>query len=135
MYGPAGYRKATMSRLGWAWCVFFNSNLMYLHRDLPKLPRALLTVLKVLARLPVTVPVAFWQDPMRFVWNLVTLPVFLLLVPPAALASYYNHRDVFPMAYHWTHWLLAFGHRWAPEHGHWAEYDTCQVCGRTRRRT
>jgi hypothetical protein len=129
MYGPAGHRKATMSPMGWAWCVMFNSNLAFLYRDLPKLPGVMLMVLKVLARLPVTIPAAFWHDPMRFMWNLVTLPVFLLLIPPAALASYYNHRDVFPMAYQWTHWLLAFGHRWAPGDGFYTEiYEFCRVC-------
>lgn len=135
MYGAAGYRKATMSRLGWAWCVFFNSNMMYLNRDLPKLPHAILTVLKVIVRLPITVPAAFIHEPMRFIWNLVTLPVFLLLVPFAAYASYYNRRDVFPMAYQWTHGLLAFGHRWAPRKRCWPGiYEFCRVCGAYRKR-
>jgi hypothetical protein len=112
----------------------FNSNLHFLYMGLPKLPGVMLVVLKVLARLPVTIPVAFWHDPMRFMWNLVTLPVFLLLVPPAALASYYNTRDVFPMAYQWTHWLLAFGHRWAPGEYYTEIYEFCMVCRAYRRR-
>ena len=132
MYGAAGYRKTTMTRLGWAWCVMFNSNLFYIHRDLQKLPRA---VLRVLAVLPMTIPAAFVRDPMRFVWNLTTLPFFLLLVPFAALASYYNRRDVFPMAYQWTHGLLAFGHRWGPNKDCWPKiYDFCRVCGAYRRK-
>lgn len=123
-----------MSRLGWEWCVLFNSNLMYLHRELSKMPRWILNALKVMVRLPVTIPRAFLYDPPRFIWNLVTLPVFLLLVPPAALASYYNHRDVFPMAYQWTHGLLAFGHRWAPGESYWRDTEFCRMCGACRKR-
>lgn len=132
MYGPAGHRKASMSRMGWAWCVMFHSNIHWLYFALPGLRRGILTVLKVLVRLPLTVPMAFLNDPVRFIWNIVTLPVFLLLVLPAALLSYFNHRDVFPMAYQWTHWLLAFGHRWAPDLFLPEFYELCRFCGASR---
>lgn len=135
MYGPGGYRKATMSRLGFEWCVFLNSNLMCLHRNLPKTPGAVLMVIKILVQLPITIPTAFWRDPMRFIWSTVTLPIFLLLVPFAALVSYYNRRDVFPMAYQWTHGFLAFGHRWAPQESYFPEiYEFCRLCGAYRKR-
>jgi hypothetical protein len=133
MYGPAAYRKAHMSRLGWEWCIGFNSNIAWLCRALPSLPIGILVVLKVLIRLPVTVPTAFLRDPMRFLWNLITLPVFLLLVLPAAVASYYNRRDVFPMAYQWTHGLLAFGHRWDPSENWPMQYEYCRFCGACRK--
>lgn len=53
MYGAAGHRRAMMSRRGWVWCVMFHSNMMWLSRVLPRLPGGILTMLKVLVRLPV----------------------------------------------------------------------------------
>jgi len=88
------------------------------------------TVLKVAVMLPITVPKAFLYDPLRFIWNLLTLPLFLALVPVAAVVSLRTRCDVFPKAYQWTHAILAFGHRWRPDH--WiTEWDTCW-CGATR---
>ena len=68
----------------------------------------------------------FWEP----IWMLVTLPVFLLLVPVAAVVSLFDHRDVFSAAYHWTHGLL-FGHRWRPENEtvpkEWG-WERCEFC-------
>jgi hypothetical protein len=86
--------------------------------------------LKTVLMLPVTTTQAFLYDPLRFTWNVLTLPLFLALVPVAAAVSIRNHRDVFPMAYQWTHAIIALGHRWKPDK-QIREWDICW-CGAAR---
>lgn len=71
-------------------------------------------------------------DTKKMAWMFATSPVFLLLVPVAALVSaFLNHRDVFPMAHQWTHGLL-FGHHMVTIAHGWPDIKKCRFCGASR---
>jgi len=69
----------------------------------------------------------------KWVWYILTLPMFLALVPVATIVSLFDGRDVFPAAHYWTH-AVFFGHRWMPYEEvppDW-EWQTCSFCGKMR---
>lgn len=68
-------------------------------------------------------------------WFIRRLPLFVLLVIPAALVSVLSkphlRSDVVPLAFKWIHGFC-WGHDWKPYLPTWPELEHCETCDGVR---